>query len=286
MTCRPGIPGDEFEDERTASPGEDRLERRENVSDLTTRYMGLRLENPIIVSSSGLTQSVEGVRRCAEAGAGAVVLKSIFEEQITAEVDGLVQGRRRARPGTPRPRSTSRATGGKTAVRSYLELIREAKQAVSIPVMASIHCVTRGRMDRFRPPRRGGRRRRAGTERLRAALGPAHGTARQNEQVYFDIAREVTEQGLDPGGAEDRNLLLRPVPDRGRSSPIPASAAWCCSTASSASISTSRISRCRPGEHLQRARRDGRAVALDLDPRPGGPAATWRRPPASTTAPA
>ena len=44
---------------------------------LATRYMGLALENPVIVSSSGITQSVDGVVRCAEAGAGAVVLKSV-----------------------------------------------------------------------------------------------------------------------------------------------------------------------------------------------------------------
>ena len=56
------------------------------MQDLSTNYMGLGLANPVIVSSSGLTQTLEGVERCAEAGAGAVVLKSIFEEQIEAEV--------------------------------------------------------------------------------------------------------------------------------------------------------------------------------------------------------
>ena len=57
--------------------------------DLTTRYLGLVLSNPVIVASCGLTNSVDGVRACADAGAGAVVLKSLFEEQIKADVKKL-----------------------------------------------------------------------------------------------------------------------------------------------------------------------------------------------------
>jgi len=56
------------------------------MADLTTSYMGLKLKNPVIVASSGLTKSAEGIVRCAEAGAGAVVMKSIFEEQYWEEV--------------------------------------------------------------------------------------------------------------------------------------------------------------------------------------------------------
>ena len=55
------------------------------MADLTTSYMGLNLKNPIIVGSSGLTNSVKRIVQCAEAGAGAVVMKSIFEEQFLAE---------------------------------------------------------------------------------------------------------------------------------------------------------------------------------------------------------
>ncbi|MEA3409350.1 MAG: diguanylate cyclase, partial [Candidatus Eisenbacteria bacterium] len=59
------------------------------MADLTTKYMGLDLKNPVIAGSSGLTATVAKVKECAEAGAGAVVLKSIFEEQITAEVASI-----------------------------------------------------------------------------------------------------------------------------------------------------------------------------------------------------
>jgi dihydroorotate dehydrogenase (fumarate) len=59
------------------------------MADLSTTYMGLSLKNPLIVASSGRTGSLEGVQRCADAGAGAVVLKSLFEEQIAAQAESL-----------------------------------------------------------------------------------------------------------------------------------------------------------------------------------------------------
>ena len=57
--------------------------------DLSTEYMGLDLKNPIVVSSSPLTESVQSIQRLEEAGAAAVVLPSIFEEQLTLESNAL-----------------------------------------------------------------------------------------------------------------------------------------------------------------------------------------------------
>jgi dihydroorotate dehydrogenase (fumarate) len=56
------------------------------MANLETTYLGLKLKNPIVVSSSGLTNSVEKIKELEKAGAGAVVLKSLFEEQISHEV--------------------------------------------------------------------------------------------------------------------------------------------------------------------------------------------------------
>jgi len=56
------------------------------MADISTSYMGLELKNPLIVGSSGLTNSVENIIKLAKAGAGAVVLKSLFEEQINHSV--------------------------------------------------------------------------------------------------------------------------------------------------------------------------------------------------------
>jgi dihydroorotate dehydrogenase (fumarate) len=108
---------------------------------LTTRYMGLSLQNPVIVSSSGITQSVEGVERCAEAGAGAVVLKSIFEEEIQARTRGALEGSHFPTD-FPEGRDYLERYSQEEAFSRYLKLVRNAKQAVSIPVIGSIHCIS------------------------------------------------------------------------------------------------------------------------------------------------
>ena len=59
--------------------------------DLSCKYLGLQLKNPLIVGSSGLTSSIENLKTIAQMGAGAVVLKSIFEEQIKFEADKFIK---------------------------------------------------------------------------------------------------------------------------------------------------------------------------------------------------
>ena len=60
------------------------------MPDLSTTYMGLRLKNPLIAGSSGLTGTLEGLQDLQDGGVGAVVLKSIFEEEIAAEYDDVL----------------------------------------------------------------------------------------------------------------------------------------------------------------------------------------------------
>jgi dihydroorotate dehydrogenase (fumarate) len=109
------------------------------MADLSVTYMSLPLKNPIIVSSSSLTQSVEGIRQCEESGAGAVVLKSLFEEQITGDIH-------QAEKETSLLAHTEahdyvHQTALHLSQDKYLRLIRDAKQAVSIPVIASLNCI-------------------------------------------------------------------------------------------------------------------------------------------------
>jgi dihydroorotate dehydrogenase len=61
------------------------------MPDLSCSYLGLRLINPLIIGSSGLTSSIEKLQTAAHLGAGAVVLKSVFEEQIKFETDKLIE---------------------------------------------------------------------------------------------------------------------------------------------------------------------------------------------------
>ncbi|MCK9451164.1 MAG: dihydroorotate dehydrogenase-like protein [Bacteroidales bacterium] len=109
--------------------------------DLTTTYLGLKLKNPVVVSSSKLTGTVTNIKACAAAGAGAVVLKSLFEEQIIAKTES---GLRRNDMYFWYPEasdyvvSISKGSG----VNEYLKLIRDAKAAVNIPIIASINCVS------------------------------------------------------------------------------------------------------------------------------------------------
>ncbi|MBQ8485418.1 MAG: dihydroorotate dehydrogenase-like protein [Bacteroidaceae bacterium] len=101
---------------------------------LETSYAGLKLKNPIIVSSSSLTDSAEKNKKLCEAGAGAIVLKSLFEEQIHLEVEDMED-------------FDPFVVGGNDLaeymrnhkLEEYFALIRETKRMVDIPVIASIN---------------------------------------------------------------------------------------------------------------------------------------------------
>jgi dihydroorotate dehydrogenase (fumarate) len=110
------------------------------MADLSTRYMGLELKNPLVVSSCGLTKTVQGVKNAADAGAGAIVLKSLFEEQIAAEVAELTGYA--ADAGHTEAFEYLQGYGQALGPREYLELVSAAKQAVSVPIIASVNCVT------------------------------------------------------------------------------------------------------------------------------------------------
>jgi dihydroorotate dehydrogenase (fumarate) len=103
--------------------------------DLSVKYVGLELKSPIIVSSSGLTSSVSRIKKIAEAGAGAVVLKSLFEEQIQYEI-----GNMETAGGYPEAGDYLKTYARENSVNNYLELITAAKDAVDIPVIASVNC--------------------------------------------------------------------------------------------------------------------------------------------------
>jgi dihydroorotate dehydrogenase (fumarate) len=115
-----------------------RMDKEEKImADLTTSFMGLKLPNPIIVGSCELTGSLEGIVRAAEAGAGAVVLKSFFEEQFAGEVDP------EQRRGFVSPEAIDYLERGgllEYATRNTARVIEEAKKRVSLPVIASINC--------------------------------------------------------------------------------------------------------------------------------------------------
>ena len=118
--------------------------------DLSTQYMGLALKNPLVASASPLNESMDNLRRMEDSGIAAVVLPSLFEEQLTLESVLIDQDLSRgadefAEAITYLPNLESYNTGPE----GYLELIRRAKQAVAIPVIASLNGTTPGGWVRY-----------------------------------------------------------------------------------------------------------------------------------------
>lgn len=117
--------------------------KNQKLMNTTCTYLGLNLKNPIIVSSSPLTGNIESIVKCAKAGAGAIVLKSIFEEQIQADI------KKEESYSDIYDSNLEMGQYLKTFVRGneieiYTKLIREAKAAIDIPVIASINCTDKG----------------------------------------------------------------------------------------------------------------------------------------------
>jgi len=109
------------------------------MPDLSTTYMGLRLKNPLVAGSSGLTGTRAGLLELQDGGVAAVVLKSIFEEEIAAEYDdALSEAARKGMSLESYDYYDYEVRGAH--VSQYVDFIREAKAAVSIPVIASVNC--------------------------------------------------------------------------------------------------------------------------------------------------
>jgi dihydroorotate dehydrogenase (fumarate) len=118
--------------------------------DLATGYLGLTLRNPLVASASPLSNTVDGVRRLADAGVGAVVLYSLFEEQVRREA---AENARLAEAGTEVfaeslsyfPAGVEEdSAAGDVAPRRYLSLLERAAAAVDVPVIGSLNGVTTG----------------------------------------------------------------------------------------------------------------------------------------------
>ena len=104
------------------------------MTDLKTVFAGMALRNPIIVSSSGLTNNASNNEKLAEAGAGAIVLKSLFEEQILVETTHMADSN--YAEASDYLKEYIRAH----KLEEYIQLIKDTKKACDIPVIASINC--------------------------------------------------------------------------------------------------------------------------------------------------
>ena len=161
--------------------------------DLATSYLGLSLRNPVVASASPLSNTVDGVRRLADAGIGAVVLYSLFEEQMRRE---MAENARLAEAGTEVfaealsyfPADADSDPGP----HRYLSLLERAAAAVDVPVIGSINGTTPGGWTSYAHAIQD-----AGAAAIELNIyyipGDAHTTGREVEQRHVDILCRVKD---------------------------------------------------------------------------------------------
>ncbi len=111
--------------------------------DLTTTYMGLELQHPIVASASPLSESLDGIRRLEDGGAAAIVMFSLFEEQIRHENEAFSHLMESGTLSFAESLNYFPAVGSyPLGPDNYLDLIRRAAEAVNAPLIASLNCVT------------------------------------------------------------------------------------------------------------------------------------------------
>ncbi len=161
--------------------------------DLSTRYLGLDLAHPVVPSASPLSQTLDGIRRMEDAGASAVVMYSLFEEQITHEslsIDHYMtygaESFAEALSYFPEPEDYNVGPEG------YLELIRDAKASVDIPIIGSLNGASPGGWTHYAKMIQ-----EAGADALElniyhVATDPSM-TGEDVERLYLDVLRDVRE---------------------------------------------------------------------------------------------
>ena len=162
------------------------------MPDLSIKYLGLDLKSPVIAGSSSLTNSIEHLRAIEKAGAGAVVLKSVFEEEIYLEYAHEFEKL------GPMDNNLEFLDYydleiKKENLKHYLQLISDAKAQLSIPVIASINCITSQEWGFFAKKIEA-----AGADalELNMFMSPTDlsQTSTDNESTYFDIITRVTQK--------------------------------------------------------------------------------------------
>lgn len=160
------------------------------MANLETTYMGLKLKNPLIVGSSGLTNSVENVIEIEKEGAGAVVLKSLFEEQINQAANQTFDQGDFSNY-YPEAQDYIQNYSAENDVAIYLDLIKECKAKVNIPIIASINCMSSNEWINFAKKIED-----AGADALELNIfvlpSDPKKKGEDNEKVYFDIVKKIT----------------------------------------------------------------------------------------------
>ena len=161
------------------------------MTDLTTTYLGLNLKNPLVASASPLCEHLDNIKRMEDAGAGAVVLHSLFEEQIMFESNHLDRFLTHGTESFAESLSYFPDLGNyKLGPDGYLDHVRRAKAAVGIPVIGSLNGVSTGGWIRYAKMIQ-----EAGADALELNVyyipTDPEMTSTQVEQMYLDLVRDV-----------------------------------------------------------------------------------------------
>ena len=165
------------------------------MADLNVKYLGLDLKTPLIAASSGLTDNIDNLKRFEKCGVGAVVLKSLFEEEIISEKKSVLANMRSG--GFVYPETMEfydyNDDAEKESTHKYLNLVKEAKKKLHIPVIPSINCVTAEQWTFFPKELE-----LAGADALELNIfimpSDLKRTREENDKIYFDVINEVKKQ--------------------------------------------------------------------------------------------
>jgi dihydroorotate dehydrogenase (fumarate) len=165
--------------------------------DLRTSYLGFTLQNPIIVGSCGYTYSVKDVKSLVENGAAAIVLKSIFEEEIVWEMESNLAQMQRPMTIYPEIYDFFDLETIEDSVTKYLNLISECKKEVDVPIIASVNCISSHEWVPFAR-----RIEEAGADALELNIfimpSDLNRTSQENEKMYFEIIDSVVSVAKIP----------------------------------------------------------------------------------------
>jgi dihydroorotate dehydrogenase (fumarate) len=164
------------------------------MADLSASFAGLKLKNPVIIGSSGLSDSIENLIELENKGSAAVVLKSLFEEEILREMNASMN--RMNAEGFLYPETVDYYDfyeGPEETTAKYLRQIEAARRALSIPIIGSINCLTPTQWTYFPKEIE-----KAGADALELNIfvlpSDMKRSAAENEKVYFDIIKEVLKK--------------------------------------------------------------------------------------------
>lgn len=160
--------------------------------DLSVSYLGLKLKSPIVVGSSSLTSTVKNLEKVEKSGAGAVVLKSIFEEEIFNEYEEILRKEMQEESPNLGYLDYYDFKIKEDNVKDYINLIKQAKSNLSIPVIASINCVCSYEWGFFAK-----KVQEAGADALEVNLfilpSDFSKSCTEIEEKYFDLANRIKE---------------------------------------------------------------------------------------------